>query len=711
VPEVEKHIDDRRCHPALLLEKWHPLWPEKPKSQDDRKKAEFDEFARAQLKNVTEAHGDPELFRQVSCRRASVLDSLGATRWTCKTAGPLTLHLSVSGSFENAGICLHPLYGFAYLPGTSIKGLARAYATSLASASAEDILRVFGPDEITSETARAGEVVFYEAWPKSWPRLVVDIVNNHHREYYNALDDTPPVDWEDPNPVYFLAVPPGTDFEFAIRLRRNSNADGERLLSLAQAWVGGALAWLGAGAKTNAGYGRFLMKTPLPAPAPCKVFECVLELVSPAFLAGGLQTPEECNLRSATVRGLLRWWWRAIHAGTMPVQVLRRLEGQLWGTTSRAGALAVEVLPSQQPSRGQFDIHRLVKDFNLPTVAAREKATQGILFLGYGMQRVKEDLKKGRPEKPARYYVCPPAYWTVRLVAKDIKDAVASENNPFNAQQALRQGIAALAALSYCGGLGARCRRGWGSFDLKAEDLPQSIDEILEYANLTTSGETTKRRLETSSVWLGLLAGGSVHEYTLPGDEVWYALDSLGTAYRYVMAQWKHEAKKARLGLPRQGLSHPLCKNRSRHASPLHFRLFKDGNEYKVRVTAFVDPKLPDTSRSKATVDEFLALFEAQLKKVQADREGPQAPKANQETPRRSTKEVALKVGQTAYGLLLEDRTKKGGWRIQEESTGERGPIQNSDEVPPDLRPGDRIKVLVKIAKAGECAFKYVGEA
>ncbi|HOL62308.1 MAG TPA: hypothetical protein PK103_02950, partial [Elusimicrobiales bacterium] len=47
---------------------------------------------------------------------------------------PFTIHLSRATVLENTGICFHPIYGFVYIPGSGIKGLARAYA--------RDILRV-----------------------------------------------------------------------------------------------------------------------------------------------------------------------------------------------------------------------------------------------------------------------------------------------------------------------------------------------------------------------------------------------------------------------------------------------------------------------------------------------------------------------------------------------------------------------------------------
>src|SRR5262249_47763155 len=103
------------------------------------------------------------------------------------------------------------------------------------------------------ESAHAGAVVFHDAWPDAWPRLLPDILNNHHVGYYQKGE--PPGDWDNPVPVYFLAVPAGQTFTFALSKRRDDVAD--ELLDLCREWLVGGLTHLGAGAKTATGYGAF----------------------------------------------------------------------------------------------------------------------------------------------------------------------------------------------------------------------------------------------------------------------------------------------------------------------------------------------------------------------------------------------------------------------------------------------------------------------
>lgn len=173
-----------------------------------------------------------------------------------RTVWRLAMHLSRATAVENASVCLHPVYGFPYLPGTGLKGLARAWAELQGLNDSDEFRRIFGTQGGT------GSVLFLEAWPASIsddpnrPTVEVDIVNNHHHEYYTEQgDNAPPGDWESPIPVYFLAVAPNVEFRFAVaRARADTDPDD---VAQARAWLISGLTELGFGAKTAAGYGYF----------------------------------------------------------------------------------------------------------------------------------------------------------------------------------------------------------------------------------------------------------------------------------------------------------------------------------------------------------------------------------------------------------------------------------------------------------------------
>lgn len=175
-------------------------------------------------------------------------------RWHQTTVWRMTMHLSRAASTENASVCLHPVYGFPYIPGTGLKGMTRAYAHIVEKKDENDadIQRIFG-----NLANGSGTVVFHDAWPDKWLKLEIDIVNSHHPDYYkNKGVGSPPGDWESPNPVLFTAIAPESTFRFALSPRSahpRAAADTET----AAEWLQKALQELGAGGKTAAGYGYF----------------------------------------------------------------------------------------------------------------------------------------------------------------------------------------------------------------------------------------------------------------------------------------------------------------------------------------------------------------------------------------------------------------------------------------------------------------------
>ena len=427
---VDKVVLNHR-HPGLQLDKLSPVGAG---NMEDQKSA---------LEYVVGSHCDRQLLADLLARRDITLNKLGARRLPMATSGSLTLHLSRSGALENAGIALHPIYGFVYLPGSGIKGLVRSWAETVWAPAQSDqekawrtIEKAFGwspqsenhkfpqpkkglpgwrPSEIEApKGAASGRLVFHDAWPLSWPRLIVDVVNNHHPDYYDGKDD--PGDWEDPTLVYFLAIGAGNQFDFAISDRKPD--DG--LLNLARGWLTDALTSEGAGAKTAAGYGRFEpveMLSPDFAKAGFASASFDLKLVTPAFLAGASQQKDDCDLRPATLRGLLRWWWRTMHAAHLNRASLKRLETAVWGDAESGSPvrIAVNLVKGGEPilynHKDKFRPEREFKSQNDLQDPPNGKTTQGLFYASYGMD---DDRKWGRK----RWYRPAKTQWSVRITAR-----------------------------------------------------------------------------------------------------------------------------------------------------------------------------------------------------------------------------------------------------------------------------------------------------
>ncbi len=64
--------------------------------------------------------------------------------------------------------------------------------------------------------------------------------------------------------------------------------------------------------------------------------------------------------------------------------------------------------------------------------------------------------------------------------------------------------------------------------------------------------------------------------------------------------------------------------------------------------------------------------------------------------------------GERVEVVLLDERTKKNGWKARHESSGLEGPVQNSKEVPAGKMAGERIAVEIRIAKGKESGFRFV---
>ena len=208
-------------------------------------------------------------------RRQSTFQSLNIKPLYWKNETRLVLGLGLPHPTET-GFLFDRLTGLPYLPGSSLKGLARAAAVAVQRGELEVPLerkeyweknfdRLFGPSD-TATASRKGELLFHDSFPTTPPSLVVDILNPHYTSHFDDLTK-PPADWHNPIPVYFLAIEPGCTFQLFVGFR--SLKEGYRLSDTVEtrqqinALLGLAFDYLGAGAKTSSGYG-FLQRSSAP---------------------------------------------------------------------------------------------------------------------------------------------------------------------------------------------------------------------------------------------------------------------------------------------------------------------------------------------------------------------------------------------------------------------------------------------------------------
>lgn len=212
----------------------------------------------ASLKNIPTA---------IQIRQKNLCKSLEEFGWSVKqfelkTQTRLILGLGGTNVLET-GMTLHPLYGFPYLPASGLKGLARAYAEITETLSTDQTLEIFGSEDKEPRNVihnRQGKVVFLDGLPKNFPKLDLDVMNPHYGAYYQGEKDSrhnlvPPADYLNPVPIFFITVAAGETFSFAVLSREIKYAEKAEELLIK------GLTELGAGGKTNVGYGYFQEST------------------------------------------------------------------------------------------------------------------------------------------------------------------------------------------------------------------------------------------------------------------------------------------------------------------------------------------------------------------------------------------------------------------------------------------------------------------
>ncbi len=158
---------------------------------------------------------------------------------------------------RETAITLHHSYGVPIIPGSALKGLARAYARWWLEDDAEfqsgdyvELMKViFGEQDL------AGYVTWHDAWyiPASAPDdrpLALDVLTPHHKGYYTggSGERAWPSDFDDPTPVQFLSA----RGSYLVAISGPTREWADRAMAL----LTYAAAEWGVGGKTSSGYGR-----------------------------------------------------------------------------------------------------------------------------------------------------------------------------------------------------------------------------------------------------------------------------------------------------------------------------------------------------------------------------------------------------------------------------------------------------------------------
>ena len=235
---------------GLQFEKFFDRWDTGQgfEVQNPQKQAWIEEF-------VKNAVGDQRELERAFERQVDLVEKQQGWCHSLKTASRVVTGMGLPHPLEN-GLLWHHTLGVPYISGGSLKGMCLAWAREWLEWDEPDIDRIFG------SANGEGSVIFFDALPIVPLKLVADI-NTPHGSWrlVDVPNDGPiqtPSDWATPVPSPFLAIEEKQTFQFSCApVNRQSDADKADCEAI-QALLPEALEWLGVGAKTAVGYGRFL---------------------------------------------------------------------------------------------------------------------------------------------------------------------------------------------------------------------------------------------------------------------------------------------------------------------------------------------------------------------------------------------------------------------------------------------------------------------
>jgi CRISPR-associated protein Cmr1 len=259
-------------------------------------------------------------------------------------------------------------------------------------------------------------------------------------------------------------------------------------------------------------------------------------VVTPMFLGGADPKSPPKEIRTPSIKGALRFWWRAAawRRGVESIQQLRRDESELFGSTGTG----------QSRVRLQVRIQGEVRPGN---AASAWGAGSWQNYTGYGLKDA------------SRFAIGHGTVFDLHCLCR--KETTTDQQN---------QIIEAVKLLGLIGGLGSRSRNGWGSVTLASISgamswtAPRDADSLRgEIKTVLGIGRSPNRPSFTAISDLADFEVG--HGFQSPDK----AQEKLGSAYRAHVQNVPKNDYRWQFGIPRKSSKHPSLNNADRRAKPL----------------------------------------------------------------------------------------------------------------------------------------------
>ena len=253
-----------------------------------------------------------QLYQQLCDRTALIADEVITVRF------PWRLRVGGTRGFRELILpVLHPIYGIPYVPSSSLKGFLRAWARKTKP---EEFKRLLG--FIEGEESSLAAVQILDAFPTK-PCLKLDMTN-------------PQWAWQDNQVIYGTVPHPLLSMaEVTLKIGLVCTSVGTATdADKVKSWLEQAFQAEGLGARVSAGYGQ-------ASRVNGKVLNQFSSVTHPygsehpfEFWSEGIHGADARNnpeFRPVAVRGVLRYWFRAVALGLYAPDTCRTFEQELFG--------------------------------------------------------------------------------------------------------------------------------------------------------------------------------------------------------------------------------------------------------------------------------------------------------------------------------------------------------------------------------------------
>lgn len=226
---------------------------------------------------------------------------------------------------------LHPVFGIPYIPASSLKGAAKAWADAH-HPDKREIQELLGMLE--QRNAKAAKVEFLDAFPTE-PCLSADVATPqwHWRNQNQQVVYNP-----EPHPLLSLEQP-----QLLIGLCPTARGDCDDI-KVVKVWLQNALKTGGIGSRISSGYGRTITQEAHLPHSQSFNFELWTQGMygsNPPSRENNYQGSPE--FRPTAVRGILRYWFRAVALGLYDPATCLSLEERLFGKLGQQGTISISV--------------------------------------------------------------------------------------------------------------------------------------------------------------------------------------------------------------------------------------------------------------------------------------------------------------------------------------------------------------------------------